>query len=207
MTPTDDEAPPTDPLALIKQEQANLARSLTPNPLLMLWPWGFAWLLGFGLFFLRYGPDGRVFVDLPEWLPLIALTALIFAAGAVTGVAGAHSSRQLAGPSTRQSLMYGLTWALGFSGLAVVFTQLNGVLPEDRLGLLWAGGMVALTGALHMAGGTIWNDRNLFFLGAWTSVVNVIGVLAGPGWQSLILAIAGGGGMIVAGLVSWSRLR
>ncbi len=103
--------------------------------------------------------------------------------------------------------MYGLTWSLAFTGLAVVFSRLNGVLPDAELGLLWAGGMVALTGALHMAGGAIWNDRNLFLLGAWTSVINVIGVLVGPGWQSLILAIAGGGGMIAAGLISWLRLR
>jgi len=207
MSPTDDEAPPTDPLALIERERANLARSLTPNPLLMLWPWGFAWLLGFGLFFLRYGPDGRVFVDMPEWLPLVTLMLLLLAAGAVTGVAGAHSSRQLAGPSTRQGFMYGLTWSLGFSGMAVVFSRLGGFLPDDQLGLLWAGGIVALTSALHMAGGAIWNDRTLFLLGAWTCVINVIGVLIGPGWHSLILAIAGGGGMIAAGLISWSRLR
>jgi hypothetical protein len=67
--------------------------------------------------------------------------------------------------------------------------------------------MVALTGALHMAGGAIYRDRSLFVLGAWTSVINIIGIIAGPGWHSLIVAIAGGGGMIVAGTLQWRKLR
>jgi hypothetical protein len=211
MTPTDeDDAPLGDPaesLALIHREQANLARSLTPDPRLMLWPWGFAWLIGIGLFFLRYGPDGRVLVDLPEWVPFVVLMGLLIAAGIITGVAGARSGRQVSGPSSQQGLMYGLTWTLAFFGMSLVFSRLTNHLPDDLQGLLWAGGMVALTGALHMAGGAIWNDRSLFLLGAWISVINVIGVLIGPGWHSLIVALAGGGGMFVAGLIAWLRVR
>jgi hypothetical protein len=210
MTPTDDDLPLGDPaesLALIERERANLARSLTPDPRLMLWPWGFAWLLGFGLFFLRFGPDGRVFVDLPGWLPLLVLMALFIAAGVITGITGARSARQMSGPSSRQSLLFGLAWAIAFTGMSTVFSQFSGYVPDDRLGLLWAGGMVALTGALHMAGSVIWHDRPLFLLGAWTSLINMIGVLAGPGWHSLIIALAGGGGMILVGTVGWLRLR
>jgi hypothetical protein len=210
MTPVDDELPLGDPaesLALIRHEQAKLARSLTPDPRLMLWPWGFAWLIGFGLYFLRFGPDGRVLVDLPSWLPLVTLMALFIAAGVTTGVAGSRSSRHMSGPSSRQGMMYGLAWSVAFTGMSVVFAQISGYVSDDRLGLLWAGGMVALTGALHMAGAAIWNDRPLFLLGAWTSVINIIGVLTGPGWHSLIVALAGGGGMIVAGAVGWWRLR
>ncbi|MFI5894235.1 transporter [Actinoplanes sp. NPDC051513] len=203
----DDDAPPADPLALIQRERANLERDLTPDPRLMYWPWGFAWLVGFGLLFLRFGPDGKVFVDLPEWLPLTVLLVLLIAAGITTGFAGGRSARQTAGPTSRQGKMYGFAWSIAFFSLSVLFTQFSGHLPDDLLSLLWAGGMVALTGALHMAGGAIWNDRQLFFLGAWTSVINVIGIVAGPGWHSLIVAVAGGGGMLLAGLLWRSRLR
>ncbi|HET6478623.1 MAG TPA: transporter [Actinoplanes sp.] len=208
--PSSAEAPPVDPaesLALIARERANLGRELTPDPRLMYWPWGFAWLVGFTLFFLRFGPDGRVFVDLPAWLPLLTLTLLFITAGIVTGIAGGRVSRRITGPSNRQSLMYGLSWSIAFTAFSVVFAQFSSVLPEAQAGLLWAGGMVALTGALHMAGGAIWDDRNLFLLGAWTSVINIVGVLVGPGWHSLIVAVAGGGGMLVAGLIGWLRLR
>ncbi|MGK5680324.1 transporter [Actinoplanes sp. URMC 104] len=210
MTPIDDDAPPLDPaesLALIQRERANLVRDISPDPRLMFWPWGIAWLIGFTLFFLRFGPDGRVFADLPAWLPLLVLSVLFIAAGIVTGFAGGRVGRRVSGPSSRQGALYGITWSLAFTAFSVLFAQFSDVLPEDRAGLLWAGGMVALTGALHMAGGALWDDRHLFVLGAWTSVINVVGILVGPGWHSLIVAVAGGGGMIAAGLIGWVRRR
>ena len=210
MEPTDDDEPlgnPADSLALIERERANLVRDIAPDPRLMYGSWGIAWLLGFGLLFLRFGPDGKVFVDLPEWLPLTVLSLLFIAAGVITGVTGARSAMQTRGPSSRQGLMYGLSWSIAFTGMGVLFGQFGDVLPDDRLGLLWAGGLVALTGALHMAGGAIWDDRELFILGAWTSAINVAGIIAGPGWHSLIVAIAGGGGMLAAGLLGWLRRR
>jgi hypothetical protein len=211
MTPIDDDhLPPADPaesLRLIHQEQANLARTLTPDPRWMYWPWGVAWLIGFGALFLRYAPDGRVLVAMPDWLPLTILGVLLISAGVVTGVVGGRAARQVAGPSSRQGLMYGLTWSLAFAGMSVVLSQFNGALPNDRLELLWGGAMVALTGALHMAGGAIWNDRHLFVLGAWTTLVNVVGISFGVGWHSLIVAVAGGGGMLLLGLIGWLRAR
>lgn len=210
MTSSEDDQPIHDPaesLALIERERAAFARDLTPDPRLMLWPWGFAWLVGFTALFLRFGPDGRVFVDLPEWLPLLLLLGLIVVAGAITGVAGARASRQVSGPTSRQGLLYGLSWAISFTGLSTVTSQFSDSLPDDQVGLLWAAGMVALTGALHMAGGALWEDRPLFLVGAWLSVINMVGVLLGPGWHSLIVGVAGGGGMVVAGLIGWLKLR
>ncbi|GGN69869.1 hypothetical protein GCM10010112_35800 [Actinoplanes lobatus] len=198
---------PTEALDLIRQERANTGRALTPDPRLMYWPWGLTWLIGFGLSFLRYGPDGRTLVALPEWVPLFALTALMIAAGLFTGLVGARSSRSVSGPTSRQGIWYGIAWSAGFTGLAVVFGRISEVLPEHLMGLLWGGGMVALVGALYMAGGAIWNERTMFTLGAWISAVNVVGVLLGPGWHALVASLAGGGGMLAAGLIGWMRLR
>jgi hypothetical protein len=206
---SDDDDPPLDPaesLRLIESERAQAERSLTPDPRLFLWPWGFAWLIGFTVYFLRYGPDGRVLVDMPEWLPLVVLIGAMIVAGVVTGVTGARAGRWVSGPSSRQGAMYGITWSIAFTGLATVLAQVSDHLPSPQVGLLWAGAMVALTAALHMAGGVIYQDKWLFGLGAYTSVVNVIGVLIGPGWHSLILAVAGGAGMIVVGALAHARV-
>ena len=64
----EDETPfnAADTLRLIEEQRSTTQRSLTPDPRLLYWPWGFAWLVGFGLLFLRFGPNGRVFVDMPE---------------------------------------------------------------------------------------------------------------------------------------------
>ncbi|MBU2667731.1 transporter [Actinoplanes bogorensis] len=210
MTPIDDDAPPLNPaesLALIERERRNVGRDLSPDPRVMFWPWGIAWLVGFAFFFLRFGPDGRVFVDMPQWLPLAVLPVLMIVAGIVTGIAGSRVSGRVSGPSNRQGIMYGISWSIAFTGFSILFAQFSQLLPEEKSGLLWAGGMVALTGALHMAGGAVWNDRDLFVLGAWTSLINIVGILIGPGWHSLIVAVAGGGGMIAAGIVGWVRMR
>jgi len=42
---------------MIQAQQAATRRSLEPDPRLIYWPWGFAWLIGFGLLFLRHGPQ------------------------------------------------------------------------------------------------------------------------------------------------------
>jgi hypothetical protein len=209
MSPNDDDLPPLDPaesLALIERERAEAERSLTPDPRLLLWPWGFAWLIGFTLYFLRFGPDGRIFVPLPGWLPLVVLLGLVLAAGIVTGVTGARAGRWVSGPSASQGAMYGVSWSVAFAGMATVLARVSDYLPEPQVNLLWAGVMVGLTGALHMAGGAIYNDRPLFVLGVVVSIVNIAGVIAGPGWHSLILAVAGGGGMLIAGALAWARL-
>jgi hypothetical protein len=209
MAPTDDDLPPLDPaesLALIERERAEAERRLTPDPRLLLWPWGIAWLIGFTVYFLRFGPDGRIFVRFPDWLPLVLLLALMIAAGIVTGITGARAGRWVSGPSSSQGAMYGISWSIAFTGMATVLARVSDFLPEPQVNLLWAGVMVGLTGALHMAGGAIYNDRPLFVLGAVISLVNIVGVIAGPGWHSLILAVAGGGGMLVAGGLAWARL-
>ena len=53
MNPTDDDLPPADAaesLRLIEQERARAERNLTPDPRIFLWPWGLAWLIGFGVY-------------------------------------------------------------------------------------------------------------------------------------------------------------
>jgi hypothetical protein len=47
----------------------------------------------------------------------------------------------------------------------------------------------------------------MFVLGVWITVLNIAGVLAGPGWHSLLIAVLGGGGMLGTGVVFWLRSR
>jgi hypothetical protein len=207
---TDDERSPgnaAESLRLIERERAEAERVLTPDPRLFMWPWGIAWAVGFTLYFLRFGPDGHVFVDMPGWLPLAVLITLFLAAGAVSGIAGAQAGRHVSGPTSAQGAMYGITWSVAFAGISLVLSQVTYLLPAAEQNLLWAGVLVALTGALHMAGGALFRDRVLFALGAWVSVVNVVGVLIGPGWHALIVAVLAGGGMLVAGGWAWAKQR
>jgi hypothetical protein len=195
----------TESLRLISEERAAATRHLTPDPRLLYWPWGVAWTVGFALLFLRHGPDGRVLVDVPGWLPLTTLFVLLAGAALVTVVSGARVYGQVSGASSTKGAMYGWTWALAFTATALTVGRVADDLPAADAGLLWAASAVGLTGALHMAGGAVWADRDLFALGLTITLVDVVGVLAGPGWHSLVVAAAGGGGLLVAGAVGQRR--
>ncbi|MET8363676.1 transporter [Micromonospora sp. NPDC005194] len=206
----DDDRPPADAataLQLIRDQRAATVSRLEPDARLLYWPWGVAWLVGFGLFFLRYSPGGRVLVRLPDWLPLTALFVLLVAAGAIQAVAGARAYGQVTGDSARRGRWYGWAWALGSMSVYAAVGRVSDHLPHDLAALLWSAAAVGLTGALHMAGGAIWLDRDLFRLGVWISVINVVGVSAGPGWHALVVSVAGGVGILIAGAIARLRQR
>jgi hypothetical protein len=208
MTPVDDDAPPgsaAESLELIRKEQAAAARTVAFNPLLYYLPWGGAWLVGFGLLFLRYGPDGRVFVRLPDWLPLTTLYLLLALAMLSTVLVSASSGRGIEGRSSWQGTAYGFTWFFAFAGVGATLSRFADLLPAPELGLLWASVSVGTVGTVYMAGAAIWLSRDMFVLGAWLTVINIAGVYAGPGWHSLIISIGGGGGLCLLGV--WMRIR
>ncbi|GAA4250936.1 transporter [Dactylosporangium darangshiense] len=210
MTPVDDDAPPpsaAESLELIRKEQAAAARTLELNPLLYYVPWGAAWLIGFGLLFLRYGPDGRVYVNLPAWLPLVSLFALMALAMASTVLVSAVRGRGLEGRSSWQGTAYGFTWFFAFAGVGTTMNHFARLLPDPERGLLWACASVGLVGALYMAGAAVWLSRDMFIFGAWLTVINIVGVTAGAGWHSLIISIGGGGGLCLLGLLLRARGR
>lgn len=184
-----------------------MSSTIALNPLLYYLPWGFAWLVGFGLLFLRYGPDGRVFVALPDLLPLVSLFALMVVAMVTTTVVSARRGRGVEGRSSWQGTVYGFTWFLAFAGVGSTTGHFVRFLPEAEQGLLWESVSVGTVAVMYMAGAAIWVSRDMFVLGAWLTVINIAGVALGPGWHSLLSSVGGGGGLILLGVVLWLRGR
>ncbi|MEU8424071.1 transporter [Micromonospora sp. NPDC048835] len=206
----DDDPPPTDAAAalqLIQDQRSATARRLDPDARLLYWPWGVAWLVGFGLFFLRFTPGDRALVDLPSWLPLTVLFVLLVAAAVVQATARERAYDQVTGDSAKRGRWYGYAWGLGSLSVYAGLGRISGHLPDDLESLLWSTTSVGLIGALQMAGGAIWLNRDLFRLGVWISVINVVGAIAGPGWHALVMAVAGSGGILVAGALARRRQR
>jgi hypothetical protein len=210
MANTDDHPPtsPAESLRLIAQERATAAKELAPDVRLLNWPWGIAWLVGFGLLFLRFGPDGRVFVPMPDWLPLIVLFALLTAAGVITATVSVRSGRQVAGRSSVQGLLYGLSWPIAFGTTFTIAVRFTDDLPAaDEVVLLWAALATAITGVLYLAAGAMWSSRSMYVMGVWLLAINAAGVIIGPGWHSLFLAVLGGGALILGGALSWAAVN
>lgn len=183
------------------RRRAALAARVKGGIQIMHITWGLAWFVGNGLFFLRDGPGDRVFVKLPTWLPLTVLLALLVVAGVVTIVLGVKVFGHGATDPTyvRQAQWYGMAWLLGFVALLITVGKVTHGLSNDEQGLIWVVTTTGLASALHLAGSAIWLDRAQFRLGIWLTVINVVGALAGQGWQALIVSIAGGGVMLYLG--------
>jgi len=205
----DEEQPPASPaesLRLIRDQRARAERSLTPDPRLVYWPWSVAWLVGYGLFFLRYGSDGDGLVAMPDWLPFAALFGLMALALTVMSVALFRAGRHVAGESATKGSMYGMAWLMAFTGQGFLLGRVSDRLPPPEAGLLWSASSMGIVAVLYLAGAAIYQDRTMLYLGGWLGVVNIGGVLAGPGWHALAMAVAGGGGGLVFGLLAWLRL-
>ena len=202
----DEPLSPEASLALIVEEQEAARRRLDVDPAIFLIPWGLAWLVGYGLLFLRYGPNERVLVSMPEWLPLVTLYALLVAAGVFSGVIGYRASHGVAGESAERGVMYGWSWAVAFAGFGVISSRFEPHLAEAQFGLLMGSLPVFITAILYMSGGAVWRDHHQFGFGIWLRVINAAGVWAGPGWHSLAVSVLGGGGMLAsAALRHWRR--
>src|SRR5690606_5642135 len=78
-------------------------------------------------------------------------------------------------------------------------------LPPQEIGLLWASLSILVVATLYMAGGALWREWPIFFIGVHLFVLNLVGLVAGPGWHALLTAVGGGGGFIVAGLLMRRR--
>ena len=95
--------------------------------------------------------------------------------------------------------MYGWSWGLGFFALGVVnigVTRLG--LPDDAVTLLWSGSSLLLVGVLYLGGGALFQDRFQYGLGVWMLASAACSVFAGVPGNFAVVALAGGGGLLLA---------
>ncbi|MDT7703402.1 MAG: hypothetical protein QOJ30_5727 [Pseudonocardiales bacterium] len=97
-------------------------------------------------------------------------TALLVLAGVGTSAfVGIRSGRGVAGESSKQGLLYGLTWPVTMTALGVIVsamaTRLD--LPDAAVTVLVPALFVFLVGALYLLSGAIWGDLTNYLLGFW----------------------------------------
>ncbi|HYO18125.1 MAG TPA: hypothetical protein VES02_05605 [Dermatophilaceae bacterium] len=184
-------------LALIERQQREVHRRLGANAALFYGPWGAAYLLGFGAIFLTY--PTAVAVRLPAAVAAVITTVLFVSAVVITAVTGARAGRGLRGPSQAAGAMYGWSWTLGFCALTLVNTGVTRLgLPDDAVTLLWSGSSLLLVGVLYLGGGALFQDRFQYGLGVWMLLSGAGSVFAGVPGNFAVVALAGGGGLLLA---------
>jgi len=197
---------PAASAALIAAQRARVLEETDVDARLLFGVWGVAWLIGFGVLYAVAGDRPLV-----GWGPGVAGTVfagLLIAAGVVTAV---HTTRRTAGvhgDSAVQGAMYGWSWFLGFAGVFALASSLTAAGAEPELiEIAMTIASPIVVGVLYMAGGAIWRDRTQFALGAWILVVTVAAALAGMPYMLAVMSLAGGGGMLVAGVLVAARAR
>ncbi|MFG1975480.1 hypothetical protein ACGFJC_39635 [Nonomuraea fuscirosea] len=200
----DDRAPsPEEMLRVMEEQNAATVKMLYADTVLLYVPWGVAWLFGFTALFLHYGLDGQPYAPITQMQAVGVLMAGQVVAGTFAVFGMVRMNRLVRGGSATKGAMYGYAWFAGMFLMTVIALRLSPQLPPEESGLLWAGSSLMVVAVLHMAGGAVWSNWQMFFVGAWVAGVDALGVLLGAGWHALLTAVLLGGGFIVIGL--WLR--
>ena len=184
---------PFDPraaLAAISTTQANTRKALGPNVTVLYLVWAATYLLGYGL--LHATTHGWIAIGYPAALLIGA--AILLAAIIYSAVLGIRSGTQIRGDSRFAGMAYGFSWMGGFATVAVFSIALSNLLPnapQTTVGWIINSVAILVVALMYMAGAAIFQDRPMFVLGACFTVLNVAGLLAGPGAFMAIFAIGG----------------
>ncbi|MCL3861625.1 hypothetical protein [Actinotalea sp. K2] len=205
--PADDA--PLDPVAsaaLIVDQRRRVESATDVDGRLLFGVWGVAWLLGFGL--LWSVSRDEPLLDLSIGIALAIFTALLLSAVVITTIHTATRSVGVSGASATQGAMYGWAWFLGFGGIGALGYALGRLDVEPAtLSTVMTVASTLLVGALYMAGGAIWQDRNQFALGAWIALSSIAAAVVGFPHLLLLMSLAGGGGMLIGAVAEAARRR
>ncbi|WP_456843842.1 hypothetical protein [Cellulomonas sp. P5_C6] len=196
-----DDAPAlADALAIIAAQRTR-AGDVRPSSALLFGVWGAVWLVGYGAMWLTARDD-----DTPSVLAgAIAIGGGVLAL-VVTIVHITRRTRGIAGASARQGAMLGWAWAIGFLAQSMIVGGLAQAGASGEVIALAANAIAALVvGLLYLAGGILWRSTGMYVLGGWIALVGAAAAIAGLPGSYLVMAAAGGGGMLVLAAVEKAR--
>jgi hypothetical protein len=189
----DDLAPdPAAALAIIEQQRRQAGLTRVSNAVLFA-VWGLAWLVGYGALWLS-GRHGEV----------SPASALVFGACVLVGLVATfwHVTRRMrgiVGSGPRTGAMFAGAWVVGYAAQGMTIGGLARAGASDDVVQLVANASGALVvGLLFLAGGMMWRSPGMYGLGAWMCLVAGAAALVGLPGSYLVMALAGGGGMLVA---------
>jgi hypothetical protein len=141
--------------------------------------WGCAWLVGFGL------TAATAWSPTAIWLPVVV-------AGVACSVAVGQRARQVveSPDAGRIFRFFGV-----LAAFAVVWAALLHPFNERHLGAY-----VATVFMFAYVAGGLWFGRFFVILGAGVTLLALVGALVVPAWLDVLMAVGGGGALILAGL-------
>lgn len=208
MTDDDEVLSPAEMLALASNQQRSMEGQVASFVPALVTMWGVVWLVGFGALWLIDGLRPSFALPLPAAVTVFVV--LLVVAIVVSAVLGSRSGRGIRGntASAFSGIVYGSTWTVG--SLAIfVFAQglaVNGM-SSELANIFYPIAFVLFAGIMYIVGAAIWQAVPMLILGVWTVVVAVTAPFFGYPTHYLVLAIGGGVGFLILGVVSFVHLR
>jgi hypothetical protein len=190
---------PREALALVESQRDRVNQSLQVNVALVHGALGVAWLAGFGIFYFTFGHGAGKSPEVPVWVAVVVIGVVNIVALMAGLGQTLRRGRGIEGRSWDAMRMYLWAWPLAYAGVyaADAGLQYQG-LPERLAPLLWTGSAAAVTGVMCLAGGLFFRDKIHYTLGAWVLVTTAASMFAGVPGNFAVLALAGGGGFLIA---------
>lgn len=191
---------PADSLAIIDAQRALTRARSEPDPRLLFAIWGIAWLVGYLALFTTARSSSE---HQPAVWSFVVFALAIAAAIVSTIVHVIRRTAGLQGVSARSGAMYGWSWSIGFVGIYLIASGLQraGAGPEV-MSLTWNALPVLLVGVLYLTGGALWQTTVMYALGVWFVLLAGVATVVGLPNVYLVMALAGGGGMLVGALAA-----
>ncbi|PWD50976.1 hypothetical protein C8046_10245 [Serinibacter arcticus] len=185
-------------------EASSIGVRLAPDSRLLYGVWGLAWLIGYlALWTTATATTTATTPGLPTPWAFALFYGLLAVAVVVTIVHVLRRSRGLRGDSATSGAMYGWAWAVSFTVVGVVIGAIGATdAAPSTMGLISNALPCIVVGVLYMAGGAMYRDWPWFVLGAWIAVVAGVASAVGMPRTYLVMAIAGGGGMVVGAVAA-----
>ena len=198
---------PLDPaasVALIAEQRAKVQAATDVDGRLLFGVWGVAWLIGFWLQWAAWGDDPLIHLSYGAALAVFGM--LLITAMVVTTVHIARRSAGIRGTTSTQGAMYGWAWFFAFAGIGVLGHALDSAgASAEVVSTAMTASSTLFVGVLYMAGGALWRVRIQFVLGAWICLVTIVATLVGAPNMLLVMALGGGGGMLMVGVIEAVR--
>lgn len=194
-------------LALIEGETSTMRRAIEQQVKVYYYAWGIAWLVGY-LVYWAGSPGSGSPIALP-FVPSVAVFgALILAAIVLSTVVGIRSNRGIKGTSDWVGTLYGLSWPILGTAIALVGVGMlrNGLSPE--LATIFFTSMYAImVAALYLAGAMLWRSVDQLVIAIIFAVAAAVTPMFGHPGNLLGMGLIAGPALLVGGIIATIRYR
>ncbi|WP_411698878.1 hypothetical protein [Conyzicola sp.] len=187
---------PLDPAAmyaLLQNQQRSVETQMGAFVPYITLAWGLTWLIGFGSLWLIDGLQPAFSLPLGVAVPIFIATVVV--SGGFSAWLGIRSGRGMRGNSASAftGTVYGVTWSIGATALAVFGGALRYQgMSAELANFYYPSAYVLFAGIMYIIAGAIWHAVPSVVAGCWLVLIAVIAPFFGYPGHYLFLALAGG---------------